>query len=139
VLLAISALTVASGLGQLLKPDLVLGLVGGESTPASRHFFGIVGMFMVLFGAMLLHALLTAGNHSVAVLWAGAQKLGAAAAVGLGVAKGIFSPLALGVAGFDLLSGLLILAYRRQSLAAGTAFAPAAGRAPRRPAAVDGH
>jgi hypothetical protein len=111
-------------------------VIGGESTPASRHFFGIVGMFMVLFGAMLLQALLTAGDHSVAVLWAGVQKFGAAAAVGFGVSKGIFSPLALGVAGFDLLSGFLILAYRRQSLAGDAAFSPAVGREPQRPAAA---
>ncbi len=122
MLLVISVLTVASGAGQLVKPDLVLGLVGGESTATSRHFFAIVGMFMVLFGGMLLHALLTAGNHSVAVLWAGAQKLGAAAAVGIGVAKSLFGPLALGVAGFDLVSGVLIFAYYRQTLTAQAPF-----------------
>jgi hypothetical protein len=106
---------VASGLAQLVRPDLILGVIGRETTPTSVHFFGIVGMFMVFFGAMLLQALLTAGDHSVAVLWAGVQKFGAAAAVGWGVAKGIFSPLALGVAGFDLLSGILIFAYRRRT------------------------
>lgn len=118
MLLVISAVTIVSGLAQVVGPDLVLAVVGGESTPASRHFFGIVGMFMVLFGGMLLHALLTAGNHSVAVTWAGAQKLAAAAALSLGVARGIFSPLALGVAGFDLVSGFLIFAYRRQTTTA---------------------
>ena len=75
-------------------------------------------MFMVLFGAMLLQALLTAGDHSVAVLWAGLQKFGAAAAVALGVFKGIFSLLALSVAGFDLLSGILIFAYRARTRSA---------------------
>lgn len=118
VLLLISALTVGSGLAQFVRPDLILRVIGGETTPASVHFFGIVGMFMVLFGGMLLQALLTAGENSVAVLWAGLQKFGAAAAVGLGVAKGIFSPLALGVAGFDLLSGILIFAYRKRTRAA---------------------
>lgn len=105
----------ASGLGQLVRPDLVLRLIGGETTPASLHFFGIVGMFMLLFGGMLLHALLTAGDHSVAVLWAGLQKFGAAGAVGLGVMNDVFSPLALAVAGFDLLSGFFIFAYRKRA------------------------
>lgn len=115
-LLAISAITIASGLGQLIKPELVLGVIGGESTATSRHFFGIIGMFMLFFGAMLLQALLTAGNHSVAVLWAGVQKAGAAIAVGIAVAKGLFSPLALGVAGFDLVSAILVWMYYRRNL-----------------------
>jgi hypothetical protein len=45
------------------------------------------------------------------VLWAALQKFGASAAVGLGVMHGVFSPVALGVAGFDLLSGILALMY----------------------------
>ena len=110
-LLVISLVTVLSGFAQAVRPDLVLQVVGGDPNPAARHFFAIVGMFMVLFGGMLLQALVTAGDHSVAVLWAGMQKLGAAAAVGLGVGKGIFSALALSGAAFDLLSGILILVY----------------------------
>lgn len=124
VLLLISVLTVASGLGQVIKPALILRLIGAETTPASAHFFGIIGMFMVFFGAMLLQALLTAGDHSVAVLWSGVQKFGAAAAVGLGVLTGIFSPIALGVAGFDLLSGVLIMMYRSRSRAARAKYQP---------------
>jgi hypothetical protein len=117
VLLVISVLTVGSGLSQLVRPDLVLRVVGGEITPASLHFFAIIGMFMVLFGAMLLQALVTAGDHSVAVLWAAVQKFGAAAAVAIGVLTGVFSALALGVAAFDLVSGVLIFAYLRESAA----------------------
>ena len=116
--LFIGAITVVSGLAQLIAPQVILGIVGGESTPTSRHFFGIIGMFMVLFGGLLLQSLLTAGNNSVAVLWAGLQKFGAAAAVGLAVVKGILGPLALSVAGFDLLSGVLILIYRQRTGAA---------------------
>ena len=129
VLLLISVLTVASGLGQLIRPDLILRLIGGDTSPGAVHSFGIIGMFMVLFGGMLLQALLTAGDHSVAVLWAGLQKFGAAGAVGLCVMKGIFSPLALGVALFDLISGMLIVAYRARSRAARiTLGTPAAAR-----------
>lgn len=114
VLAAISVSTVVSGLVQLISPGFVLDIVGGEATPTSKHFFAIVGMFMALFGGMLLQALLGAGHQPVAVFWAGLQKLGAFAAVGLGVLNEIFSALALLVAGFDLLSGLLVIGYWRR-------------------------
>lgn len=111
-LIAISVITIASGAGQIVLPGFVLDLLGAQNTPTTRHFFAIVGMFMVLFGGMLLHALGAGRDVDVPVLWASLQKFGAAAAVGLGVGRGIFSALALLVAGFDLLSGALILWYR---------------------------
>lgn len=45
------------------------------------------------------------------ILWAGLQKFGAVAGVGIGVLHGIFAPLALLVSVFDFVSGVLILAY----------------------------
>ena len=42
------------------------------------------------------------------------QKLGAAVAVSLAVKRGLLSPLALGVAGFDLFSALLAADYWRR-------------------------
>jgi hypothetical protein len=108
---AIAALTVLSGLVQMVKPEWVLLVVGGESTPTSRHFFGIVGMFMVLFGGLLWQALQARRPVRLALLWCGLQKLGATVAVGLGFMRDLFSWLALGVAGFDLLSCILILAF----------------------------
>ena len=135
MLAAIGAATVLSGLVQALAPRFVLGLVGGAATPGGAHSFGIVGMFMVLFGGLLLHALAARGDASVPLLWAGLQKLGAAGAVGLGVARALFGPLALAVAVFDLLSGVLILLYRRRARSAAQAPASAPGataaRAPR--------
>lgn len=113
LLLLIAVITVISGLVQAAVPGRMLAMLAAESTPASRHFFGIVGMFMVLFGGMLWQALVTDPPQPVPVLWAGLQKFGASAAVGLGVLHGIFSPLALGVAGFDLGSGILIVIYWR--------------------------
>jgi hypothetical protein len=110
-LLAIGGLTMVSGLLQAAAPDLVLGLISGDASAANRHSFAILGMFMVLFGGLLSHALLGPRHLPVAVLWSGLQKLGAAGAVGLGVGKGLFGSLALLVAGFDLLCGLLALRY----------------------------
>jgi hypothetical protein len=111
LLALIAAGTVVGGLVQIFAPGFVLEFIGGETTRGNRHSFGIVGMFMVLFGGLLLHALLSARHHPLAVLWAGLQKLGAFFAVGLGAMWGLFAPLAWGVAFFDLLSGVLILWY----------------------------
>jgi hypothetical protein len=107
--LAIAVITVATGAIQIVAPAFVLGTIGAEMTPTTRHLFGTVGMFMALFGGALLHALQRPVERRIVVLWAALQKFGAVAAVGLGVARGLFSPLALGVAGFDLLSGLVII------------------------------
>jgi hypothetical protein len=114
VLVLISASTVLSGLVQLVSPGFVLRVVGGATDPAGEHFFRIVGMFMVLFGGMLLQALLAAADHPLATFWAALQKLGAAAAVGIGCSRGFFASTALLVAGFDLLTGILILIYWRR-------------------------
>lgn len=114
ILVAVSGLTVASGLFQIVATDFELKFLSAESTATSRHFFAIVGMFMVLFGGMLLQALLGETDQPVAVLWAGIQKFGASAAVVIGFLHQIFSGLALGVAGFDFLSGILIFYYWRE-------------------------
>lgn len=111
LVLAIAAITAVSGLVQMILPGFVLSRIGGEATAASRHFFGIVGMFMLLFGGALLHELLSASSQPIVVLWTGLQKLGASAAVALGVSRFIFSKLALLVAGFDLLSAVLVFCY----------------------------
>ena len=113
VLVFISVATLLTGLGQVLFAPFVLTVVGAESDKTSAHFFAIIGMFMFLFGGMLLQALRSREGNLVPVFWSGLQKLGAALAVGLGVFNGVFSSLALGVAGFDLLSGVLIFIYWR--------------------------
>jgi len=107
----IAAITVISGLTQALAPRFILAMIGGQATPTSEHFFGIIGMFMLLFGGALLHEVLSPLPQPIVALWAALQKVGAVAAVGLGVSKHIFSPLALLVASFDLISALFIFLY----------------------------
>jgi hypothetical protein len=107
VLIAIA--TILSGAVQLVWPALVLGIVGGETGAAARHFFGIIGMFMVLFGGLALHGVFA--RSAPALLWCGLQKVGAVAAVALGIRHGVFSLMALPVAGFDLASAAVILLY----------------------------
>jgi hypothetical protein len=110
LLVGIGALTAATGTTQALVPGLSLRLLGGRDTPGSRHFLGTVGMFMVCTGGLLAAR---PRDPAVLMMTAG-QKAGAAAAVSIGVKRGVMSPLGLGVAGFDALSGLLALdAWRR--------------------------
>ena len=111
LVVVISVVTIISGGTQVVAPAFVLGFVGAEISPTSAHFFAIVGMFMVLFGGMMLHAVYSAYPNHVAILWAAFQKLGAFLAVGIGVIHHIFAPIALGVAFFDLFSGVLFLYY----------------------------
>lgn len=108
---AIAALTVVSGVVQMVAPRLVLGMIDGEATPTSAHFFAIIGMFMALFGGALLHEIFSTPPQPIVALWATLQKFGAVAGVTLGVSRQIFSPLALMVGGFDLISALLIFWY----------------------------
>lgn len=113
-LVAISGLTVISGAIQTLLPKRMLRALAAEDDAATRHFFGTIGMFMVVVGGGLLDALLRPGRDPVILFWAALQKFGAAVAVAIGVRRRIFSPLALAVAGFDFLSGLLAVAYWRR-------------------------
>ena len=111
LLLLIAAATLVSGLVQLCSPAFVLRIVSAEQTATTRHFFAIVGMFMALFGGLLLQTLLAAIPAPAVFFWSGLQKVGASAAVGLGVLNQIFSAAALAIAAFDLFSGILLFVY----------------------------
>lgn len=115
IVLLISVITIISGLTQIVAPGFVLNIIGAEITQATRHLFAIVGMFMALFGGMLIHAIYSTGQNNAAIFWASLQKLGAAAAVFIGIYHNLFSWLASGVAAFDLLSFFIIFWYYRQT------------------------
>jgi hypothetical protein len=114
IVIGISVATVLSGLVQMISPQTVLTFIQAEITPTSSHFFAIVGMFMTLFGGLMLHAIYSPFPQRPAVLWCAFQKLGAFAAVGLGILNGIFAPIAAAVALFDLFSGLVFLYYYKK-------------------------
>ncbi|MFY9269449.1 MAG: hypothetical protein WAO55_06840 [Candidatus Manganitrophaceae bacterium] len=111
LLKAIAVITILSGAVQAIVPQFILRLIGAATTPSDQHFFAIIGMFMVLFGGALWQALQSRSSQPIVIFWASLQKFGAAVAVGLGVFKGIFSMLGLGVAAFDLLSGVIGIVY----------------------------
>jgi hypothetical protein len=128
ILVLISVTTLVSGLVQVFAPAFILGLVGAEITPATKQCFGTVGMFMFLFGGMLLQVLLSRQMVAPVFLWAGLQKVGAFVAVGIGVMAHVFSLTAMLVACFDLLSGILIFTYMKLAATPNTASLPAAQR-----------
>lgn len=115
-LVMISAATMASGATQMLAPGFMLRLLKCPDTPADRQFFGTIGMFMIVMGGSLLDALVTDEPGPNHLVWAAAQKLGASAAVGIGIRRKVFSRRAIPVAAFDLVSGAVCLAYRRHLL-----------------------
>jgi hypothetical protein len=111
VILLISVTTVLSGAIQVMMPSFVLQFVGARIDTTTSHLFATIGMFMFLFGAMMIHALYNEENNRVAVIWSGLQKLGASVAVFTGIFNGVFVTLAAGVAIFDLVSALLFFYY----------------------------
>ena len=113
-LAVISGLTVLEGAAQIVVPALSLGAASGEDDATTRHLWSTIGMFMAVVGGWLLDGLLQRPRDRTGLTWAAAQKLGAAGAVSLGVRRGIFSPLALAIAGFDALSALLAIDYWRR-------------------------
>jgi hypothetical protein len=110
----IAGITILTGAIQLLWPGRLLPLLGVEVSAATAQLFGTVGVFMMLFGGAVLHAQARPEALPVVLLWAALQKIAASLLVGWGVLRGVFAPLALLVAGFDLASGLLFLDLRRR-------------------------
>jgi hypothetical protein len=110
----IAAITILTGASQMWAPATMLAMLQVAPVPATAQLFATVGMFMVLFGGALLHAQWRTEALPVVLWWAALQKIGAAAMVAWGVSQGVFAPLALLVASFDLASGLLFLDLRRR-------------------------
>lgn len=113
-ILIVASITTVAGLTQIIAPRFAMSLVGAETTPTSALFFAIIGMFMALFGSLMLQTLYSAVPSRPAVLWCAFHKLGACASVSLGVAYGIFSPLAAVVSVFDLFCAGLYLFYLKR-------------------------
>ncbi len=108
---AIGLIALVTGFTQMVSPGTILAQVGGDANPAARHFFGIVGMFMMLFGGATAHAVHTSNAPVLALSML--QKLGAAAAVTLGILNSIFGSIAWVVAAFDFATAMLTFVYWR--------------------------
>ncbi len=110
-LVGIGWITISSGIFQCIAPGLLLQVLSPDVSAASKHFLSITGVFTAAFGALLVHALVSPGYQHAAVLWTGIQKTFTAAVVGLAIQNKIFSSLALAAAAFDLVAGVMIIAY----------------------------
>jgi hypothetical protein len=110
----VAAITALTGAAQMVAAAPLLALIAHDAAPSAAHLFATVGMFMLVLGGATLHAQRRPQALDVVLLWGAVQKLLAAALVAWGVGRGVFIPLALAVAGFDGLSGLLYLDLRRR-------------------------
>ena len=113
ILLLISVTTLFSGAMQLIAPAFVLKFVGAAIDINTRQMFATIGMFMFLFGGMMIHALYHEDDNRVVIFWSALQKFGASIIVAIGIMKGVFLPVAGMVAAFDFVSGILFLVYLR--------------------------
>ena len=98
---------------QVVAPAYVLKFVGAAIDVSTKQLFATIGMFMFLFGAMMIHALYNEDDNRVVVIWSAFQKFGASIAVVIGITRGIFLPVAGLVAAFDFVSGILFFVYLR--------------------------
>ncbi|WP_158860580.1 patatin [Lunatibacter salilacus] len=111
----ISIVTVVLGIFQLLNPQAALGMMGkGEILPVTAHYFSMLGFFMILFNGMVLHTVYEIQTSKTIILWAALQKVGVAVLVFIGIIGGHFHFTAIGVALFDLFSGVIFLSYFAQ-------------------------
>jgi hypothetical protein len=111
LILAIAAITLITGLVQIVIPGFILSLVGANRDATSEQLFATIGMFMAIFGAMLIQALRSSSNQRIVIFWAAVQKFGASIAVFIGIQKHIYSGFAPLIATFDGISGCLIFWY----------------------------
>lgn len=112
-LLAVAALSSVAGVLAMVLPGVVLYVMGAPESATHTHFFQLIGMFIFLFGGVFFHALRSPRHHPTVLLWVILEKIGATTMVTLGVFYAFFAPLALALAGYDLLSGALAFAYWR--------------------------
>lgn len=114
-LTAASVFTLASGAAQVLMPGPMLRALDARHDRTARQLFGTVGVFMTASGATLLASLRRPEPDPGVLLGTAAQKVGASAAMALGVRRGILSPRALGVVGIDLASAVVAALYWRRA------------------------
>ena len=114
VLIVIAAITFVSGAAQLVAGEMILGIIATSATGPEVHLFGTVGMFMLITGAMFCQSLIQRTDAPAISLWISVQKFAAAVLVFIAWMKGYFLWLALGVAAFDLVTGVLAFMFWRR-------------------------
>lgn len=100
--------TAASGAALVAGPRPALRLLGAGTAEPAPFLFGVVGMFMVASGGLLVDGCRTDPPNRAALRWALVQKVGATGAMCLGVRSGRYQRQALAVAAFDGSAALLL-------------------------------
>jgi hypothetical protein len=117
---AVGVLTVVSGLFLLAFPKTALGLIGAGKADPAPYLFGIIGMFMLLFGGLLIDTARRLEPSPVALFWCMLQKIGATIAMVVGYVTDVYGWFALFVAIVDGASALIIRAlWRREAMRQG--------------------
>ncbi|GIV60544.1 hypothetical protein GQ464_007740 [Rhodocaloribacter litoris] len=111
VALALAAVTILSGAGQIVAARPVLSMLAVEPTTATVYLFVTVSLLTLLFGGALLHAVLARRPQPVAVLWTGLQKVCGAALGGAALTQGLLAGAAWAAVAFDGVAGLFVLWY----------------------------
>lgn len=114
ILTAIAAITVITGLTQLVAPAWALGFIARDASPLGAHFFATVGMFMIITGAMFFQSLRAHSKEGAIPFWIAVQKAAACALVAWAVVRGLLAPISYGVAAFDGATALLTFAFWRR-------------------------
>jgi hypothetical protein len=110
-IIAIAMITMLSGIGQIAAPRAVLSMMQVTISPETVYLFVVVSLLTSLFGAALLHALLSRPRQTAVVFWASVQKVLGAAAVLIAALNDIIARSALLAAGYDFLAGIFIFGY----------------------------
>lgn len=113
VTLAVAAITVLSGIVQILLPETSLAALSLAVSPDTILLFRLLSFSVLLFGGALLHVAVTSQRRSAIVLWVALQKLGNSAIVVLAVSGAAMASTALAVAIYDGAAGLFLLWYSR--------------------------
>jgi hypothetical protein len=111
LVLVIAAITIVTGLAQILWARPMLELVGAHADATAGHLFATVGMFMAIIGAAVWRAERVPSADASMLLWGTLQKALASALVAVGVARHVFADRALIVAAFDGLSAVVFAAH----------------------------
>jgi hypothetical protein len=116
----IGVITAVSGLFLLAFPKTALNLLDAGTTDPASYLFGLIGMFMLLFGGLLIDTSRRVDPAPVALFWCAIQKVAATIAMFVGLISDVYGWLALLLVLFDGLSALVIWAlWRREALQQG--------------------
>lgn len=117
---AVGVITAFSGFLLLLFPKTMLDLLDAGTTDPAPYLFGIVGIFMLLFGGLTVDACRRPDPAPVVLFWATIQKVAACIAMLVGVFTDVYGVVALVFVAFDGVSALILWAlWRREALRQG--------------------